>query len=214
MARELANFQCFGERAKKCNARVFLAAGVPEWTTSGSALHPGFPASLPPHHPPCVPWAKVSLTAGLPSPNCSCMLWVSPKMPKRRQTGRLLTKLYKAGSLQTTATVVEEFSVNVAKQWHHHPYTRCCYWNMGLTRKRLWQAGKRGKGRGDFKHPTQCRERKPCVCAYVSSLSVCWPQAHLSLGKAPLCSVLAFRIQSYPPLCDPFHPDSLPMIAS
>lgn len=45
MARELANFQCFGERAKKCNARVFLAAGVPEWTTSGSALHPGFPAT-------------------------------------------------------------------------------------------------------------------------------------------------------------------------
>lgn len=53
------------------------------------------------------------------------------------------------------------------------------------------------KREGGFQTP-QPRERKPCVRAYVSSLSVCWPQAHLSLGKAPLCSVLAFRIQSYP----------------
>lgn len=46
MTRELANFQCFGERAKKCNARVFLAAGVPEWSTSGSVLHPGLPPTV------------------------------------------------------------------------------------------------------------------------------------------------------------------------
>lgn len=73
MARELANFQHFGERAKKCNARVFLAAGVPEWTTSGSALHPGFPATA--CHPTtlCVHRAELSLTAELPLPSCSCV---------------------------------------------------------------------------------------------------------------------------------------------
>lgn len=46
MTRDLANFQCFGVRAKKCNARVFLAAGVPEWSTSGSALYPGVPPTV------------------------------------------------------------------------------------------------------------------------------------------------------------------------
>lgn len=67
----------------------------------------------------------------------------------------------------------------------------------GSNQEKAVASGQERKREGGFQTPRP-RERKPCVRACVSSLSVCWPQAHLSLGKAPLCSVLAFRIQSYP----------------
>lgn len=59
-------------------------------------------------------------------------------------------------------------------------------------------AGRQKRKREEGIQIPQPRERKPCVHACVSRLSVCWPQAHLSPGKALLCSVLAFRIKSYP----------------
>lgn len=41
---------------------------------------------------------------------------------------------------------------------------------MGLTRKRLWQAGRRGKGRGDFKHHSPEKENPAFVLTSVACL--------------------------------------------